>query len=111
MTARTRCAAPGGPRIHPRAWVETRRVEPAIRHRRTQGFMLPLGDGLRGPLKPLMTDLRSPGRLARRGWFDARHVERMLTEHITGRRVYAHQVWSLRMFELWAQHVLERNRA
>ena len=82
-------------------------LPPELLRRRKQGFMLPLGRWLRGPLRPLLCDVLSTERLTRRGWFNTTMVEQLITEHLTGRQPHTHQLWSLLMFELWAQALLD----
>ncbi len=75
-----------------------------------EGFSSPVKHWLRGPLCPLMTDLLSPTRVRSRGYFDPDCVSRWVREHIEGRVNHSHRLWSLMMFELWMQQVMEAPR-
>jgi asparagine synthase (glutamine-hydrolysing) len=62
---------------------------------------------LRQDLAPLMRDLLSPERLARRGLFEPAAVVRRIDEHMAGRENHAHLLFSLMVFERWAQAFLD----
>ncbi|HJT21832.1 MAG TPA: asparagine synthase (glutamine-hydrolyzing) [Nitrospira sp.] len=78
----------------------------SILNRRKQGFSIPLGAWLRGPLKVLMYDSLSSSRLFELTLFEKRAVERILDEHIRGVRNHETQIWSLLMFVLWHQRYI-----
>jgi asparagine synthase (glutamine-hydrolysing) len=82
-------------------------VPEEVLHRRKQGFMLPLGAWLRGPLRDYLQDHLTVSRLTRHGWVQPAPVMRMVEEHMSGRRVLTHQLWSILMLELWCDQVLE----
>ena len=73
----------------------------AIVHRRKQGFTVPVGEWLRGPLRPLLGDALAPARLTRQGLFDGRAVEALIAEHERGRRNRWKELWALLVFQLW----------
>ncbi len=77
----------------------------SILHRRKEGFSIPMKQWLRSDLQPLMRRLLSRERLSRRGLFQPTEVERMMAAHVDGRANYAHQLFSLMVFERWAEHV------
>ena len=80
-----------------------RDVVPAdILARRKEGFSMPMKNWLRRELQPLMRDLLSDDRVRRRGLFEPREVARLVTEHVDGRANHAHQLFSLMVFERWA---------
>jgi asparagine synthase (glutamine-hydrolysing) len=72
-----------------------------------QGFSIPLKHWLRGPLKPLMTDLLSASAIRRRGYFEPQTVSRWVDEHLRARANHSHRLWALLMFELWQQKNLD----
>jgi asparagine synthase (glutamine-hydrolysing) len=74
--------------------------EQVINHRK-QGFEAPMGRWLRGPLKDLMQDMLQASAVTRAGIFDARQVERLKQEHLTGVRKHSKLLFSLLMFHLW----------
>lgn len=77
----------------------------SILMRRKEGFSIPMKQWLRRELQPLMRALLSPDRLTRRGLFNPVEVTRMIDAHVAGRANHAHQLFSLMVFERWADHV------
>jgi asparagine synthase (glutamine-hydrolysing) len=73
-----------------------------ILSRKKEGFSIPMKNWLRRELQPLMRDLLSADRIKRRNLFEPREVERLMQEHIDGRANHAHQLFSLMVFERWA---------
>ena len=81
-----------------------RGVLPArILHRKKEGFSIPLKNWLRRDLQPLMRDLLSPARMARRGLFEPAEVTRLVEAHVAGRENHAHTLFPLMAFERWAE--------
>ena len=74
--------------------------------RAKEGFSIPMKQWLRQELSPLMRDLLSPERVRRRGLFDPQIVTRRMNEHLSGRENHAHVLFSLMVFERWAQDYL-----
>jgi asparagine synthase (glutamine-hydrolysing) len=72
-----------------------------------QGFSIPLKHWLRGPLKPLMTDLLSDGSIRRRGYFNPGEVSRLVYEHLDQSANHSHRLWALMVLELWHRQVLD----
>jgi asparagine synthase (glutamine-hydrolysing) len=85
-----------------------RHVPASIVDRPKQGFAVPVGEWLRGPLAPMVNDLLLDGRLRERGIFDAAAIGRLWHEHRTGARDHRHRVWSLMMLELWFRQFIDR---
>jgi asparagine synthase (glutamine-hydrolysing) len=81
----------------------------SILNRRKEGFSIPMKNWLRRELQPLMRDLLSRERIARRGLFDPVVVERMMNDHVEGRENHAHQLFPLMVFERWATEHLSGN--
>ncbi len=73
-----------------------------ILSRKKEGFSIPMKNWLRRELQPLMRDLLSEERMRRRGLFVPREVARLIDEHVAGRANHAHQLFSLMVFERWA---------
>ncbi len=73
-----------------------------ILFRRKEGFSIPMKNWLRRELQPMMRDLLSDDRLRRRGLFEPREVQRLMREHVDGLANHAHQLFSLMVFERWA---------
>jgi asparagine synthase (glutamine-hydrolysing) len=71
--------------------------------RRKEGFSIPMKNWLRTDLAPLMQSLLSPERVRSRGLFEPAEVQRRIAEHLAGRENHAHTLFSLMVFERWAQ--------
>ena len=78
---------------------------------RKQGFMIPLGQWLRGHLQPTLDDLLAPDCVRARGLFDPDAVDVLKHEHLSGARTNADRLWTLMVLELWMREYLdERGR-
>ena len=75
--------------------------------RKKRGFGVPLADWFRGPLRGLLADALQSDRARQRGYLDSRFVDRLIKEHLSGRRDHALRLWVLLMFELWHQRYLD----
>ena len=73
-----------------------------------QGFMIPLGDWLRGALRPVMEELLSPAEVRARGLFEPVEVERLKSDHLARARGHADRLWTLMVAELWMREYLDR---
>jgi asparagine synthase (glutamine-hydrolysing) len=62
---------------------------------------------LRRELQPLLRDLLSSDRVARRGLFDPDAVQQLIDEHVEGRENHAHTLFPLMVFERWATEHLK----
>jgi asparagine synthase (glutamine-hydrolysing) len=85
-------------------------LPPPIRTRPKMGFGVPIDRWFRGPLKEeLRAVLLDPAALGR-GLFRREAVERMIEEHVGGRRDHAYRLWALLMLELWFRHHIDASR-
>ncbi len=69
--------------------------------RKKAGFGAPIRSWLRGPLRPLISDLLSEETVRRRGIFRPNQVKRVLDANFSGREDYNLQVFQLLGLELW----------
>jgi asparagine synthase (glutamine-hydrolysing) len=76
-------------------------LPPGIAGRGKKGFGVPLAAWLKQELRAQMEDELSPTRIERQGIFDAREVQRLVREHLDGRRDHRKELWTLLMFQLW----------
>ncbi len=54
-----------------------------------------------------MADALQSARARQRGYFNPRFIDRLVAEHLTGRRDHASRLWPLLMFELWHRRYLD----
>jgi asparagine synthase (glutamine-hydrolysing) len=83
-------------------------LPPAILERPKQGFGVPLGVWFRGHLRELFGDVLRSASTRQRAYFDRSFVDRMVDEHLAGRRDHTMRLWQLVMFELWHRQYLDR---
>jgi len=72
----------------------------SILRRRKQGFSIPLGAWLRGPLRDLVRARLAPSA-QKVGIFNMEVLDRMLDEHDRGIRNYETQLWAILTFVIW----------
>ena len=78
-----------------------RHLPKALFDRPKAGFAVPVGQWIRGPLRPWAEELLDPARMAADGWFDAAVVQRRWADHLSGRRDSTHALWAILMFQAW----------
>jgi asparagine synthase (glutamine-hydrolysing) len=83
------------------------RVPDTILKRKKEGFSIPMKNWLRKELAPLMESLLSEERVNVRGLMEPGEVRKLMDQHKTGRANHAHVLFSLMVFERWAQAFLE----
>ncbi len=76
-------------------------VPKALVDRPKWGFVVPLGDWLRGPLKDWTASLLDESRLRREGWFEPAPIQAQWKEHLSGKRDRVASLWSVLMFQAW----------
>jgi len=80
--------------------VLARYVPTSLVDRPKTGFGIPVGEWIKGPLRPWAEDLLSPAALAD-GLFDGAAVRRWFTEFLSGRRDAQHGLWAVLQFQAW----------
>jgi asparagine synthase (glutamine-hydrolysing) len=78
-----------------------RHAPQALFDRPKAGFAIPLGEWLRGPLRPWTEDLLDPRRMRESGFFDEQLVQRRWQQHLRGERDSAPAIWAILMFQAW----------
>jgi asparagine synthase (glutamine-hydrolysing) len=81
-------------------------LPPEIPDREKQGFDLPLGAWIRGPLRERVTDLLAPSNLGRWGALDAGFVGEMLDGHLQETQDFGLPLFNLLSIMIW----LDRRR-
>jgi asparagine synthase (glutamine-hydrolysing) len=74
-----------------------------------RGFVIPVAQWLRGPLRPLAERLLSPERLVCQNLFRPEFYARFVRPHLEGRADYHAQVWTALMFQLWHVEFIEQS--
>ena len=67
------------------------------------GFAIPVGQWLRGPLRPWAESLLDEKRLQGEGYFFPAPIRQKWAEHLTGQRDHAASLWAVLMFQAWLQ--------
>jgi asparagine synthase (glutamine-hydrolysing) len=73
-----------------------------ILRRPKRGFGSPVGEWLKGPLRPMLEERLRPANAKVREWLDGKAVDRVLDE-VTAGRGNGHQGWALLALEAWAE--------
>lgn len=73
------------------------------------GFAAPTDYWLAHDLREMTDGLLSPERIRDRGLFRPEAVQRLITEHRSGRADWAMQIWQFLTLELWMQNFLDRS--
>jgi asparagine synthase (glutamine-hydrolysing) len=76
-------------------------VPPAIVDRPKQGFGIPVGAWLKGPLRDWAEALLDERRLRREGFLDARSIRRKWSEHLAGTHDRQSEIWGAVVFQEW----------
>ncbi|HZJ71420.1 MAG TPA: asparagine synthase C-terminal domain-containing protein, partial [Planctomycetota bacterium] len=72
------------------------------------GFTVPLAPWFRGGLRELLADTLLSKTATGRGYYDAAVLQRMVDDHLTGRRDRSRELWTLLTLELWHRAYIDR---
>lgn len=78
-----------------------RYVPRALIDRPKTGFGVPIDSWLRGPLKHWAEELLESSHLKNQGFFEAKLIRMKWEEHLSGKRNWSNQLWSVLMFQAW----------
>jgi asparagine synthase (glutamine-hydrolysing) len=79
------------------------RLPPGIADRSKKGFGIPLAKWFRSELRELLLEMLDPQRLEREGIFNPAYVQRLVEDHLAGRRDNRLELWTLTMFQIWKE--------
>jgi len=66
-----------------------------------QGFDVPIGSWLKGPLRSWASDLLSESRLRNQHLLDVSRVQECWLQHLSGRRDFSRPLWAVLMLQSW----------
>jgi asparagine synthase (glutamine-hydrolysing) len=69
------------------------------------GFGIPVGQWLRGPLRPWVEELLGEARLRREGYFYPAQIRQVWREHLSGQHDWSTRLWTVLMFQAWLESV------
>lgn len=85
-------------------------VPRSLIERPKQGFGIPVGSWLRGPLKVWAERLIDRERLRQEGFLNPDAVWSRWQEHLAQRRNWEHSLWSVLMFQAWLETQQQKDR-
>ena len=74
------------------------------------GFAVPVGEWIKGPLRSWAEDLLDPNSLQTEGWFDPKIVTARWRAHIDGRCDSTAALWAVLMFQSWVRDEQQPSR-
>jgi asparagine synthase (glutamine-hydrolysing) len=84
-----------------------RHVPRDLIERPKQGFAVPVGDWIRGPMRSWAEELLDERRLRDAGYLDPAPIREVWRQHLEGRRNAEFPLWGVLMFEAWRDSVEE----
>jgi len=81
-----------------------RHVPRALIDRPKQGFSVPIGEWLRGPMREWAEDLLGESRLKQGGVLNPKTVRAMWRQHLSGAREWRNGLWNVLMLQSWREH-------
>jgi asparagine synthase (glutamine-hydrolysing) len=79
-----------------------------IATRAKKGFGIPIAAWFKNDLREMLQDELSQDRIRRQGLFVPSEVQRLVSEHLSGRRDHRKSLWTLFVFQLWHRRWGER---
>lgn len=73
-----------------------------------QGFDVPVGAWLKGPLRSWAADLLSEARLRRQNLLDEQRVQNCWRDHLSGNRDHSRTLWAVLMLQSWLETTVEQ---
>ena len=82
-------------------------LPPGIASRKKKGFGIPIAQWFKNELRDELQEELGAERLKAQGIFEPAEVQRLLAEHLTGRRDHRKSLWTLFVFQLWHRRWME----
>jgi asparagine synthase (glutamine-hydrolysing) len=89
--------------------IAKRWIPAEIAERRKVGFDSPIGQWFKGELREFLVNFLSVQHVKRSGLLDPQKVQAVINDHLSGRRDYSLQLWSLLALEGWYRMYIEDN--
>jgi len=86
-------------------------LPPGIATRAKKGFGIPVAEWFKGELREALQEELAQTRLKKQGIFEPAEVQRLISEHLTGRRDHRKPLWTLFVFQLWHRRWVEKSGA
>lgn len=67
------------------------------------GFGMPIGQWLRGPLRPWANGLLDPTAMQRQGFLQPDPIQRLWRQHLSGRFDHTSRLWTVLMWQAWLE--------
>jgi asparagine synthase (glutamine-hydrolysing) len=80
-----------------------REAPPGLFERPKAGFGIPVGEWIRGPLRPWAEELLDHSALRQGGLFDADVIQRRWRQHLRHERDATPALWAVLMYQAWAR--------
>lgn len=80
-----------------------RHVPRRLTDRPKAGFAMPIGEWLRGPLKPWASNLLLPQRLRLEGYLNPAPIDALWHQHLSGRYDHTTRLWPILMWQAWLE--------
>jgi asparagine synthase (glutamine-hydrolysing) len=80
-----------------------RHVPRELIDRPKMGFGIPVNRWLRNELRPLLAEYLNEERVRREGFLRPEGVQRVVREHLSGRRDHQYRLWTLLVFAMWVE--------
>jgi asparagine synthase (glutamine-hydrolysing) len=97
----------GGESKHLLRRVLYRHVPKELIDRPKMGFGIPVNRWLRNELRPLLGEYLNGERVRREGFLRPEGVDRVVREHLSGRRDHQYRLWALLVFAMWRERYLD----
>jgi asparagine synthase (glutamine-hydrolysing) len=65
------------------------------------GFAVPVGEWIKGPLRPWAEELLDARTIRQDGWFNVEVLSARWRDHLSGTRDSTDALWSILMFQAW----------